>query len=71
MKHVLSRAVRSGRCYLHGWYIFFRALRMQRVKKHGGGRQDWRSAIFIARCARWIAAQQHKPHLNPFYGYGE
>lgn len=24
-------------------------------------------AIFFARCARWIAAQQHRQKANPYY----
>lgn len=57
--------------YLHGWRIFVELLSMQLRKKHGGGRAPFKRAVFFARCGRWIAVQQHKPHLNPYCWLGE
>lgn len=52
--------------YLHGWSVFIEFYRSQRRKKHGAGKVGFRQAIFMARCCRWIAAQQHLPHRNPY-----
>lgn len=54
------------RRYVHGLAILIRAYRMQREKKHGRGAPTRREALFFAQVARWIAAQQHRPDLNPY-----
>ena len=52
--------------YLYGWYIFFRALKICRAKKHGAGKQPWGYAIKTASCARFIVDGQHRiPPRNP------
>lgn len=53
------------RRYIHGWMYFFHVLWMQLRKKHGRGPGGWRQMLYIARCGRFIAAQQHRPELNP------
>lgn len=55
------------RRYLHGWSVFFEFYRAQRRKRHGMGKVGFRQAVFMARCCRWIAAQQHLPHRNPYW----
>lgn len=58
---------RSGRLY--GWHIFFWALRKQRRKKHGKGKRDWLTAIYVASCAQWIVDHQHrKVYVMPLHG---
>lgn len=51
--------------YVYGWFIFWRAFRMQRRKKHGAGKQNVRSAVYIAMCARWIVDGQHRGGRDP------
>ena len=52
--------------YLHGLTVFVRAYNMSRFKAHGAKGAARSEAVFVARCARWIATQQHRPELNPY-----
>jgi hypothetical protein len=53
--------------YIRGWAVFWHAMRLQLWKRHGAGRAPVWQAVFFARNARWIAAQQHRPDLNPYH----
>ncbi len=55
--------------WLHGWCVFFDLLRKQRRKRHGKGKRDWLTAIYVASCGRQIADLQHRaPGKMPIEG---
>lgn len=53
--------------WYHGWAVFFSFLRQQRVKKHGKGKRDWRTAIYMAACGQYLIDHQYRcPGHMPF-----
>jgi hypothetical protein len=55
---------------LHGWRIFFQLLMQQRRKKHGMGKRDWLTAIYVAACGQHIVDHQHRrPGKFPLHGW--
>jgi hypothetical protein len=46
------------RRYLHGWSVFFWAIRKIRSKRHGSGAQPWRYTLIMASQCRWIVDGQ-------------
>lgn len=46
------------RLWLYSWYMFARAIRMARGKKHGAGRMKWRYAIKMGQAYRYIVYGQ-------------
>lgn len=54
--------------YLYGWFMFVRAFRMARAKKHGAGQQSLVNAFKMGAAYRFIVDGQHKrPVRPPFY----
>jgi hypothetical protein len=54
---------------LYGWRIFIEFLVQQRRKKHGIGKRDWLTAIYIAACGQYLVDHQHRrPGKLPLHG---
>lgn len=45
-------------CY--GWYMWARAIRMVRTKRHGSGAQPWRYTLKMAGHARYLVDGQYR-----------
>lgn len=52
--------------WLHGWAVYWAAVRKVRRKKHGVGAQPWPITFHLARCARFIAYGQRYPNSRSF-----
>lgn len=53
------------RLWFFGWYMFARAVRMARRKKHGAGRMKWHYALKMGRSYRWLVYGQKYGHQPP------
>jgi len=53
------------RRYLHGWYMWARALRMARRKRHGAGAMKWKYALRMAASYRWLVDGQMRGGRPP------
>ncbi len=51
------------RRYFYGWWMFFRAIRLARRKKHGAGKIPWRNAIKMGACHRYLVDGQFRRRL--------
>lgn len=55
------------RRYLHGWWMWLRALYMCRTKRHGAGASSWTDAVRMAACYRWIVDGQMRGGVPPWF----
>jgi len=54
---------------LRGWKVFFELLSEQRRKRHGIGKCDWLTAVYIASCGQYLIDHQHRaPGRMPVHG---
>lgn len=55
------------RRYLYGWFVWARAIRMARTKRHGAGPMKWRYAFRMAASYRWIVDGQMRGGKPPHW----